>query len=158
MTIWTVSTSNNGLKVRGDSQAAWLRFQEVQGLHQLQADQPYQEDPAGWREAGVSWQVQGTSGSEIRFFCKAHLQWPLMSQDHLSTDSRLQVNKTHPLARVTDRPRRSRRAGGASRTLKEVGDKCLSIKDSISWSFYVSVRCRLTVVLQRNILNTTFKE
>lgn len=43
-------------------------FQEVQGLHQLQADQVDQKDPARMeREGGVSWQVPEMSASEIGF-------------------------------------------------------------------------------------------
>lgn len=60
MTIQTVSISKKASKVKGDSQAAWLRFQEVQVLHQLQADRAYQECPAGWREGGVG-QLSGSS-------------------------------------------------------------------------------------------------
>lgn len=60
MTIQTVSISKKASKVKGDSQAAWLRFQEVQVLHQLQADRAYQECPAGWREGGEG-QLSGLS-------------------------------------------------------------------------------------------------
>lgn len=40
------------VKVSKVLQAAWLRFQEVQALHQRQADPPYQEVPAGGRKEG----------------------------------------------------------------------------------------------------------
>lgn len=94
MAIQIVSISNKVSKVKRHSQAAWQRFQEVQGLHQLQADQPYQEGPAGWREGGVSWQVK-QSGSEIHFFCKkAHLHRRMMSQNRPCTASTLKALQT----------------------------------------------------------------
>lgn len=85
---------NQGSKVRGNSQAAWLRIQEVQGLHQLQADQVYQVGPEGWREDVVSLQVQGKNGNEMCFFFKVHVQWPIVSQDCLCTDLTLVSRQT----------------------------------------------------------------
>lgn len=45
-------------------------FQEAQELHQLPANQVFQEDPAGWRGGAVSWQVWGETGIELCLFEK----------------------------------------------------------------------------------------
>lgn len=121
-------------KIEGDSQAAWPRFQEVQGLHQLQAGHAYQEGPAERREGGET----RLAGSRLEW--KWHtllLQSAFAMTSNISKLSLhcLSTQKcllkpmwiTNPLAWVTDRTRRSRRARGARRTLKEVGVECVSI-------------------------------
>lgn len=56
-----MSIFNNESKVNSDSQVAWQSFQEVQGLHQHQADRVFLGGPAerwegseGWMEADSS--------------------------------------------------------------------------------------------------------
>ncbi len=161
MAIQTVSISNKGSKVKGDSQAAWLRFQEVQGLHQLQADQPYQEGPAGWREGGVSWQVQGYSGSEIFFFCKAHLQWLIMSQSRLCTESALMSlqigissdkTKHSPSRQDHQQSQEVQKSRGGQSDPERGGGRVLEYSDyrlNELVIFYVTVRCNLSLVLSQ---------
>jgi len=90
-------------------------FQEVQGLRQIQASQPYQKCPAGCSEGGVK-----MAGSRREWKLNTLLLHRPVQRHYQPVFLQIKWN-THPLAGVTERARRSRRAGWACRTLKEMG-------------------------------------
>lgn len=101
------------IKVSSVLQAAWLRFQEVQALHQLQPDLPYQEVPAGRRKRG--W--EGELIASVLQINRLILKNRTVEYIHARISEKFWWN-TDPFAWVTDGARRSRRARWARGTLK----------------------------------------
>lgn len=101
------------IKVSSVLQAAWLRFQEVQALHQLQPDLPYQEVPAGRRKRGWEGQLIASVLQINRLILKNRT----VEYIHARISEKFWWN-TDPFAWVTDGARRSRRARWARGTLK----------------------------------------